>query len=89
MKCDTCRKRMNVTLGDADINMDGTTVKVINIPVFVCPNCEKRIIHDVIIKRAENYIHQYGMQGNSIDFGICEQKENEDAITTMQTLGIL
>lgn len=89
MKCENCRERMNVVLGNTDITVEDTHIKVLNIPVLVCPNCKKQVIHDVLTKRAENYVHQYGAQNNTIDFGVCEQKESEDSIAIMQTLGIL
>lgn len=89
MKCDNCRKRMKVVLTNIDIKYENKDIKVLNIPAFWCPNCKKQSVHDVMVERAKNYIHLYGAENNSIDFGACERKENEDAIVVMQTLGIL
>lgn len=89
MKCRNCRERMKVTLGNTEIEIEDAYIKIINLPVLVYPNCENQVVHDVLIKRALNYVYLYGAQNNIIDFGICEQKENENTIITMHTLGIL
>ena len=89
MKCPKCRNRIKVELGDTDIQIDNANVHVTNIPVFVCPSCGERMIHDILIERTKAYATKYGVKENTLDFGRCEEWEGAESIVTMQTLGIL
>ncbi len=89
MKCETCRKRMKVVSGSTVMTVDGTPIRVNNIPVFICLVCGKQVVDGVVLIRAEQYIRQYGAPDKTLDFAACEQKETEDTVVVMQTLGIL
>jgi YgiT-type zinc finger domain-containing protein len=80
---------MTTTLGDTVVRVGADDIQVKNIPVFICPACGKRFIHEIVIERARVYMAQYGIQDNQLDFGLCEDRESADTVTTMMTMGIL
>jgi YgiT-type zinc finger domain-containing protein len=80
---------MKTALGDTVIRIGADDIQVKNVPVFICPACGKQLVHKIIIGRACAYAKQYGIQENQLDFGLCEEKESADTVTTMMNMGIL
>lgn len=89
MKCQECLKRMKTQCGETDINVGGTKIRVVNMPVLVCPECGRRVIQDTIIRRAEGYVTQYGTVDGVLDFKEYEEKEAEELMLIINMLNLM
>lgn len=86
MKCNACKKRMNVVLTEFDFDFCGVIKKGVNVPSCRCPQCGSIVVHDIIRARLRGYAAQES--GNTVDFAKHEQQEAED-FAVLHTLGIM
>jgi DNA-directed RNA polymerase subunit RPC12/RpoP len=88
MKCQTCKKRMDVIRVNYDFDLEGKPKKGQNIPACRCPQCGKTVIPAIIMGRLKAYAGQKKDGGNDVvDFAQCEEQEGEDMIA-LNMLGL-
>ncbi len=55
MKCDVCQAEMKKSTTEMDVSVKGKTIKVVNVPALLCPECQALVVKDSIKKRAQAY----------------------------------
>lgn len=76
MKCKTCKSKLQETITDFQVEANGQSKQVVNVPVIHCPSCNTISIPDIVVSRSKAYAK--ATSGLVIDFKECQRKEEED-----------
>ncbi len=66
MKCEKCKAKMNGTKTEIAISIKEKTIKAINVPALLCPECNNLVVTDSVNKRATSYAKH--CKGDTFDF---------------------
>ncbi len=66
MKCEKCQAKMNGTKTEIDISIKGKSIKAVNVPALLCPECNNLVVKDSVKKRAKSYAKH--CKGDTFDF---------------------
>lgn len=67
MKCTKCNNILHIGTGEFSMNIDGKTIKVINIPILHCKNSNSVVVDDEVKNNAKVYLSD-----DALDYAECE-----------------
>ncbi len=70
MKCDICKVEMKKSITEMNVLVKGKTIKVVNIPSLLCPECNALVVKDSIGKKVQKYAK--GCKLDTLDYAKVE-----------------